>query len=487
MAKNKKQSKLKLQQETLHVEGMHCAACEVLVEKELLAEQGVELADATLSDSQVEISRKQGVELDIDSINNRLAEYGYQLQREELEIVKRTPVISIRDGQLEIDVTRLFQGVLAVAIALALFFGYGQIQGFGLSADSGAVTSTAGLEVFVGLGLVAGFSTCAALVGGVILSMSRQWSANYSQRDSIVQQATPHIMFHLSRLVSFALLGAALGAILPLLVSILGEGASTIFQSSAYRNLIDLIVNILIFFLALQMLGVRWVSRIIPKLPKAVSHRVSNATVTRRFQPIMIGLYSFFIPCSFTLIAQTMALTSGNPVRGALIMTAFSLGTLLPLMAISVTSIGFNMNPHWATKFNIVLGIFLALVSATNLVGLIPTNVVLEDVELVQLDSQGRQVLEAVARGDSYYATGPVGLRAGVPAVIEIDNQGAVGCYTFVKIPGLVEEFLPLQAGLNYLEFTPTKTGTFAMDCAMEMSPQPLWFEVVDADVNSKS
>ena len=44
-----------MQKHTYYVKGMHCASCEVLIEKELLTFPGVKFVDASLSNSQVNI------------------------------------------------------------------------------------------------------------------------------------------------------------------------------------------------------------------------------------------------------------------------------------------------------------------------------------------------------------------------------------------------------------------------------------------------
>ena len=41
-------------------------------------------------------------------------------------------------------------------------------------------------------GLIAGLSSCAALVGGIILSLSKQWLSMYGKDESFVKKAEPH-------------------------------------------------------------------------------------------------------------------------------------------------------------------------------------------------------------------------------------------------------------------------------------------------------
>lgn len=54
--------------------------------------------------------------------------------------------------------------------------------------------------------LTLSLSTCMATVGGLLLSLS----ANYSKNNSA---ALPHVSFHLSRLISFFIFGGLIGLI----------------------------------------------------------------------------------------------------------------------------------------------------------------------------------------------------------------------------------------------------------------------------------
>ena len=56
------------------------------------------------------------------------------------------------------------------------------------------------------LGLIASVSTCMAVVGGLVLSMS----ANYAKEGD---QFRPQILFHAGRLISFFVLGGVIGAL----------------------------------------------------------------------------------------------------------------------------------------------------------------------------------------------------------------------------------------------------------------------------------
>ena len=67
---------------TLYVAGMHCSACEVLLEKNLKKFDGVVNVDADISKKVVEVEFTQGNAPDISKINERFKELGYTFSDE---------------------------------------------------------------------------------------------------------------------------------------------------------------------------------------------------------------------------------------------------------------------------------------------------------------------------------------------------------------------------------------------------------------------
>jgi sulfite exporter TauE/SafE len=58
--------------------------------------------------------------------------------------------------------------------------------------------------------------------------------------------------------------------------------------------------------------------------------------------PMALGVSTFILPCGFTQSMQLYALSLGNPLRSALTMLMFSLGTLPVLSIMSAISVKFN-------------------------------------------------------------------------------------------------------------------------------------------------
>jgi copper chaperone CopZ len=66
----------KLQEVTYFVQGMHCASCEILIEKELLNLKGIKFVEASTSKKKVLIGY-EGKRISLEYLNNIFKKSGY--------------------------------------------------------------------------------------------------------------------------------------------------------------------------------------------------------------------------------------------------------------------------------------------------------------------------------------------------------------------------------------------------------------------------
>ena len=231
---------------------------------------------------------------------------------------------------------------------LAIFFIVQKsgVLNFGLGGTVTPVTS------FI-IGLVASVSSCLAVVGGLVLSLS----ATVSQDK--ISDVKPMMLFHGGRLISFAVLGGVLGAI-----------GSAIGISFTFTAILGIIASIVMIALGLNLVGV--FEKNMVALPSGVFNffrKIEHKTIA----PFLIGVGTFFLPCGFTQAMQVAALSSGSFVSGLLIMGAFALGTLPVLALLSFGSASFAQSRHAPLFFKsagvlvIGLGVFALLAGLAGL------------------------------------------------------------------------------------------------------------------------
>ncbi|MDD2697049.1 MAG: sulfite exporter TauE/SafE family protein [Candidatus Pacebacteria bacterium] len=453
-----KENKEKIKEHTYFVKGMHCASCEILIEKKLLELNGVKSVEASTNSGEVVIEY-EGEAPRINVLNKIFQKENY--------------VFSDKRGETEsrngFDRKEFF---ITFGIGLLVIFGFIGLIRLGLSGLI-SVNSSSSLITFFVFGLLAGISTCAALVGGLVLSMSKQWLELYPDNKSTFTKLQPHLMFNVGRIVSYAVLGAALGML-----------GGKLQISLKFTSFLVIVVSVMMNLLALQMLGLKAFRKFQFTMPRFITRRIADESNFRgRYMPFLMGALTFFLPCGFTITAQGLALLSGSALQGALIMLFFALGTLPMLLTIGFSTINFSKKPHLSFRFLKVAGflvLFFALYninSQLNVMGVTSLNDIKPKVtqsagkteEGLAPIINGKQLLkmEASSRG---YNPDFFKIKVGIPVRWEITDVGTSGCTNAVISRNLFEGEIPLTPGQTSVkEFTPTKAGRYKFSCWMGM------------------
>lgn len=295
---------------TFHVNGMHCNACVMLTETALKEVQGIEDAKTSLKDQRVEVTgafEEKTPEQIATALNAVLKPHGYTLTLE-----ASTPAAQWSD----------FRVAIPVATAFIVFFILLQKLGVvNLVTSSNVTYGTA----FV-IGFIASISTCMAVVGGLVLSMS----ANFAKGGDHIR---PQMRFHVGRLVSFFVLGGVIGAL------------GSVFQFGAVGSLIlGLVVALVLLILGINLLDVfPWAKKLQLTMPNILGKQAHGLKdMNHTLTPFLVGIATFFLPCGFTQSMQLYTLTTGDFWTGAFTMTAFALGTLPVLSLLSFSALGIH-------------------------------------------------------------------------------------------------------------------------------------------------
>jgi len=320
---------------TFHVSGMHCNACVLMTESELQDIPYVSHAKTSLKTNSVEVAGDFGdksPEQVAQDLTTVLSKHGYRLSVE--RHVKEK-------GWSD------FKVAIPIAIGFAMIFLL--LQRLGLVNLVGGGNVSYG-TAFV-IGIIASLSTCMAVVGGLLLSMS----ATFAKEGDKVK---PQLYFHLGRLVSFFVLGGVIGAI------------GSAFQLNATASFIlSLIIGVVMLILGLNLLDVfHWSKKVQPSMPKFLSkHAMSVSKFNHRFTPLLVGIATFFLPCGFTQSMQIYTLSTGSFLAGALTMLTFALGTLPVLALISFSSLSIHNGPKAGIFFKSA-GLIVIMFAIFNLI-----------------------------------------------------------------------------------------------------------------------
>jgi len=445
---------------TYFVSGMHCGSCEVLLQKKISKIKGVSAVEASLQDGSIEITYHKGHKPQIRELNTQFSELGYTFSNEPSFV---TPT----------------QNSWPQAMIFMVLFGifYLLVEDSDILARF-TLDESSSLPAFFGLGVIASLSSCAALVGGVLLAMSKQWNELYGGVDE-EKRITPFVLFNVGRLVSFALLGGLLGLI------------GSFFQlSMQFTSILIIFVSLTMGIVGLQMIGVSWARRIRLGFPRFISKYASDEKNFKgKYMPFVSGALTFFLPCGFTLMAQSIALTTGSFLTSSVMMSAFAIGTLPVLAGISFSSFKFQKNTSFGGTFNLIAGLFILLFgfyninAQFNVLGLPSMSDVFAKTSSstsaqggtqlgVAMKGEGEnqyQELTMLAKGFDYFPKN-ITLKSGVPTKLTVLSNNVTGCAQAMWLGGLYDEVIYLNKPRSEAEFTPSK-GTYKISCTMGMVP----------------
>jgi len=433
---------------------MHCRSCELLLEEKFSGIKNVEKSDINYRRGTAEIYYN-GSQPSIPELEKVIIDNGYEVGTE-----GKANWFSKKKKDYE---------ELLWAILITLI-GYEVLVFFGIS-DIGSLvnTSETSYGMVVLIGLVAGVSSCMALVGGLVLGLSAKHAEKHPEATAS-QKFTPHIYFNVGRIGGYAVLGGILGSL------------GSVFQmSSSVNSLLTLFAGAIMLFVGLQLIDIfPRLSNFTITLPKNLSKSLGLNKHQAEYSStnsLAIGALTFFLPCGFTQAMQIYAVSTGSFTSGAIIMGLFALGTAPGLLSVGgLTSV---LKGSAARKFFKVAGVAVLMFAFFNInngltlsginTGLLKVKTskttVSSDPNVKLID--GVQVIN-MTESNSGYAPNNFTIVKGVPVKWIIDAQDPYSCASSLIAPKLGIR-KNLKAGKNVIEFTPTISGLVPFSCSMGM------------------
>jgi uncharacterized protein len=336
-------------------------------------------------------------------------------------------------------------------------------------------------------GLTTGGLTCLAMQGGLLASvianqkeseLEKEASSKSPDSARFLDQLDwlPVGLFLVSKLVSHTLLGFFLGWIgssieLSLTVRLFFQMLAALFMLATAANLLD--VHPIFRFVVLQP-------------PKFIHRWIKNSAKSRAlFTPAVLGLMTIFIPCGVTQAMEVLALTSGSPLAGALILFWFVLGTspLFALLGVATAKLSETFHQHFL-KLAAVILIFLGLQNLNGVLVVLdapftfqkivrPVTYFFSGERFENTDQEiGEQAdLQSVLIQvkDNGYAPNKIKVKVGIPVELTLQTNNIYSCASSFMLKAFQ---IRLQLGPNdsqTVRFTPTQKGKYPFSCSMGM------------------
>lgn len=328
-----------------HIDGMHCKSCALIIEEELKDLSYIDYVKVDLKKQTLKVMGDfEGIppEALAKDFSTLLSKHKYTVTLEKKQKEKNWADFK-----------------MAIPIAMAFIILFILLQKIGLVNLVGTKNISYG-TVFV-VGIIASLSTCMAVVGGLVLSMS----ATFSKEGDKIK---PQLLFHIGRIVSFFVFGGIIGTI---------GSAFTLNVLATF--ILSVIIGVVMLILGVNLLDIfHFAKRLQFSMPKFLSkHALGVSKFNHTLTPLLVGVATFFLPCGFTQSMQLYTLTTGTFLKGGLTMLFFALGTLPILALVSFSSFSIHDNAKAGIFFKtagliVIMFALFNLVNSFVVIGLMP-------------------------------------------------------------------------------------------------------------------
>lgn len=411
----------------LPIYGMHCKACELLVESRVSELSWVQVKWISQTKNYIEIELDD--EKDIKKIKEIITSLWYEVEK------KQTRKNNFFDY---IIISLLF---VLFWILYFLFQDVDFVQNI-------ANVQNASLLVVILIWFVASLSSCLAVTGWIVLGFSKYMDTSKNASSGLVIQSK----FHFGRILWFALWGGILG------------GIGWYFWSLGSLNTFLLfLAGIFMIYMGLHILNI--IPSLKVSMPKVFWSKILNMK-NPALAPIVWAL-TFFLPCGFTQSMQVYAASSGSFLSWALIMWAFALGTMPVLFLLGFGSSYFkNKDFHYANKVIWVIVIYFWIFMLTGFNNLVALSTPIEN-EKIDLENISFEQKTVLHNGWSL-AEKEVYLDAGKNYKLNIiPTKDGSGCMSTLTIPGIDKTIHQVLAGKTIgIPIVNAKPGTYNIVCS---------------------
>jgi uncharacterized protein len=325
-------------------------------------------------------------------------------------------------------------------------------------------------------GLTAGGLSCMAVQGGLLAgSLANQIEDNI--RNGLPRKhklVNPILIFLTTKLIAYTLLGFGLGWI------------GNLFQFSPItRAMLQIAIGIFMVGNALRMLNVHPVFRFFnfepPQFIRKAIRRISKKE-DDWMTPMVLGLMTIFIPCGITQSIMSLAMAGANPLFGAALMFAYTIGTTPLFFAVAyfASQLGARLEKG-LTVFVAVVLLVLGLVSIYSGGNLLPSPLLKAATQnevllnkpinpLIKPEPQQTGNNLTINVVDYGFQPNKLNARANEGISLRLVTNKTVSCSRAFVIPSLNVGVILPETGEKTLKLSPQPAGTvLKFTCSMGM------------------
>ncbi len=437
---------------TIFIDGMTCTNCENRIENILKKTSGIVSAKVSYSSSVAKVTFDADI-IHLETIEKIIVDLDYKIKKTVSNA--KNPVIGKKTD---------IKQILGIGVIVLAVFMIGKLFGvFNIFNNFPKAKQGVGYSMLFLIGLLTSIH-CVAMCGGI--NLSQCVSKQCIQSKSKLANLRPSILYNLGRVISYTVVGGIVG----------GIGSVVSFSGTA-RGIVAIIAGIFMVIMGLNMLNFfPWLRKFNIRMPKILYKKINEEKSKNSKSPLYVGLLNGLMPCGPLQAMQLYALSSGSPLKGALSMLLFSLGTV-PLM-FGIGTLSSFLSKKFTSKMMqvssvlvIILGIFMfqngISVSGLSFPSMIGDFNKSSSNNTASIGADGVQTVTTTLKSGEYE---PITVQSGIPVkwTIKAEDGTINGCNNSIIIPeyNITKD---LEEGDNVIEFTPSKTGTIPYSCWMGM------------------
>lgn len=430
----------------LIIEGMTCVSCENRIQKKLLSTAGIISAKVSYVEGKATISYDEEI-ISFGQIETIIEELDYYVKKQilkENEKSKFDPINMI--------------GVIAILTALYMLMNH--FNGLGIFNAFPIAKEGMGYGMLFVIGVLTSVH-CVAMCGGICLSQCVPKTNENEKQKSKLATLRPSLLYNAGRVVSYTVFGGVVGAI-----------GSVVSFSGTLKGIVQIVAGIFMVIMGLNMLGIfPWLRKLNPRMPRIFADKINSGKKSNH--AFYIGLLNGLMPCGPLQAMQLYALSTGSPVKGAIAMFLFSIGTVPLMFGFGVLSS--YLNKKFTKKMMTVSAALVVLLgvsmfsNGTSLSGITfpsfgGSSTITANAAIIE---DGNQTITTTLSSGRYE---PITVQKGIPVkwTIEADESNINGCNYSIVIPEYGIQ-VDLEPGKNVIEFTPEESGSVPFSCWMGM------------------
>jgi uncharacterized protein len=300
------------------------------------------------------------------------------------------------------------------------------------------------------------------------------------------------ILFLISKIIAYTILGLGLGYL-----------GTMIQLSPIARGFLMIAITVFMLGTALRMLNVHPIFRYFqiqpPRIVRKFIRRFSKNRKEDFATPVFLGALTVLIPCGITQAMMALAIGTGSPLYGAVIMFAFTVGAspLFFILAYFTTRISESLNANFVKVVAVIILIFAlySLESGLNLIGSpVSYAAYKQRLELKSITSQntndtttnqppivssedGSSQILTINATDYGYEPRILKANANSPTRLILVTNNTYSCSRAFVIPSLKIQEILEETGTKTINIPPQKPGFLKFTCSMGMYTGNILFD----------